>query len=99
MTKLRTLLATIATLALVLGGLLVGGGTAQAVWNCYAWTSQPRYAYATCDYGLGGVRVWGSCWNGHYDNVYHGPWVTAGHVSSVICTGTDTIDGAWYETF
>lgn len=82
---MRKIGAFLAALALALGGLLVGGGTAQAVWSCHYWRSGTG-AYATCDYGLGGVAAWASCPDGGGGWVLlNGPYVPAGQTSAVIC--------------
>lgn len=86
---------------LAIGGLLVGQVPAQAVWQCYKWTEgSPAYrASARCDFGLGGVRVAAYCYANYSDDLYYGPWVSAGGTSTVICGGGKVIDGYWYETF
>jgi hypothetical protein len=95
----RRLAATLVVVLGVLLGVFVNSGTAQAVWQCRAWANWPSYAYATCDYGAGGVRVTAYCFDGVYDQLNYGPWVTAGHTSSIVCSGGRFVHNVYYETF
>jgi hypothetical protein len=87
--------------AIVAATVLVPTVEANAVWQCRSWGQWPIYGYATCDFGLGGVRVIGRCWypnNGQIDTFY-GPWVSAGQTSTVICNGGSYINSTSYQTF
>lgn len=99
MNKIKAILAAV---LLAIGiTVVIPTGSAQAVWQCAVWTggNPAYYAQARCDFGLGGVRVAGYCWNGSYDFLYYGPWKPAGQTSTMICNGGQQMDGAWYETF
>ena len=97
----KTIARIVVVLTTVLSVMLIPGPDAKAVWQCRAWREWPIYAYATCDYGLGGVRVVADCWypSGGLTLRYRGPWVSAGQVSRSICNGGSYVVRADYETF
>ncbi len=98
---IKRLLAALAALVLVSAGMVIAAAPAQAVWQCYTWSSSDgRTGNARCDFGLGGVYVVEYCWNGVSDQgPYYGPTVPAGQTSSRTCPFGTVLDGMWYETF
>jgi hypothetical protein len=79
-------------------GLPTPASATTQVFSCHIDYSS-YWVKAWCDYGLGGVRAAGYCWDGYGDVAYYGPWKPAGQVSEMICGGGRVLDGAWYETW
>lgn len=96
---MRKTLVRLLTVLMATAGVTVGvAGQAQAVFSCHL-DYNSNSAWAWCDYGLGGVRVAGYCWDGYGNTLYYGPWKPAGQTSWMGCGGGRLLNGAWYETF
>lgn len=101
MKKLLTRLGVIAATTVAVAVVPVPASATTQVWSCHLQYNSTS-AWAWCDFGLGGVRAAGYCWNGSFDVYRVGPWKPAGQTSIMTCVQGDVgevLDGAWYETF
>ena len=100
MNKILALLTAVALTVITTLVPAPAGATTQ-VWSCHL-NYNSYQAWAWCDYGLGGVRAAGYCWNGSYNTLRYGPWKPAGQISLMSCVQGESgelLNGAWYETF
>lgn len=101
---MRKLLTRFGLVAAVVASVMGPVGQANAttqVFSCHLGYNSYQ-AWAWCDYGLGGVRAAGYCWNGSYNTLRYGPWKPAGQLSVMSCVqgeAGEVLNGAWYETF